>query len=288
MDSLSREKSPPDVKAQMPHFKLIDEQVYCSTVLQLPHTLTEDELDEQLQQEAHRLGLLPPQVSADIQGMTSSLSATTLGSESNKQASLLSQSTAATSCSSSEHRPKKQTSIKSGESGQISQSPSIMSETERRRSSGFRFGLRNKMAGLKRKKTPPTSPTLSVIKSDGIHSPESDKISIKSGMRSPISTKSSKSSWSSPVSAGKTSYDSAPPIDHEALKRSMDCPEMMNLQKLQTEEGARLLDFERCLMTELRTRRDFIREEKSRGHRAVLNEKQAKVGHSTFQLLYIF
>ena len=264
----------------MPQFKLIDEQVYRTNVLQLSSPLTEDELDEHLQQEAHNLGLLPPRVSAEIEGMTSSLSATTLSNYSNKQASLLSQSTAPTSCSSSEHRPMTQSSIKSGNSGQTSQTPSTMSETQRKRSSGFRNGLRNKMAGLKRKKSP-ESLTLSSIVDDSIYSPGSDNVSLKSGMKSPGSAKSSKSSWSSPVSAAKSSYESAPPVDQEALKRSMDCSEMLNLQNLQTEEGVRFLDFEKYLVEELRTRRESIKEERRQGHRDVLDERQAKVSHQS-------
>lgn len=279
MALLSRERSHPGIKAQALHSKLIDEQVYCTTVLQLSHPQTEDGLDEKLQQEAHSLGLLPPRLSPDIEGMTSSLSATTLGSDSNKQASLLSQSTAPTSCSSSEHRPVTQASIRSVAAGQTSESPTTMSETQRKRSSGFRSSFRNKMAGLKRKKSP-SSPTLRSIRTDSIYSPDGDKLSIKSGMKSPGSAKSSKSSWSSPASAVKFSYESAPPINQEAHKPTTESPEMLGLVDSQSEEKGRFLDFETSMVAELRAQRDTIKHEMSQAQRNVLDEKQAKVGSS--------
>ncbi len=264
------------MKTQTPHPKLIDEQVYRTTVLQLSYPQTEDEIDEQLQQEAHNLGLFAPQLSADVEGMTSSLSATTLGSDSNKQASLLSQSTAPTSCSSSENRAKTQAPSKSVTSGQAAHSPSTMTETQKKRSSGFRSGLRNKMAGLKRKKSPST-PTLRSIRTDSMYSPEGDRLSIKSGMKSPASAKSSKSSWSSPASVAKSSYESAPPIDQEAHKRSIESPEMLNLLKSQSEEKHRFSHYEQSIVAELQTQRDVIKGGRSQGHRDVLDERQAQV-----------
>jgi hypothetical protein len=278
MASPSRKRSHSDMKPPMPPFRLIDERVYRTTVLHLPPSLTEDDLDDQLLHESHSLGIIPPQVSADIEGMTSSLSATTIGSESNNQGSLLSQSTAPTSCSSSEHRPMTRSSIRSGNSGPASQAPSMIPETQRKRSSGFRTGLRNKMAGFKRRRSP-TSPTLDSITSNVIHSPESEKVSVKSGMKCPGSVKSSKSSWSSPVSVAKSSYESAPSVDQEALRRSMECSELLNLQILQMAERSRFLNFEQYLLDELRTRRDSIKDEKIRGHRNVLDERQTKVSH---------
>jgi hypothetical protein len=273
MDSLSRKRSYSDMKSPLPYSKLIDEHVYCTTVLHLAPSLTEDDLDEQAQLESRTLGLPPPQVSNNIEVVISSLSATTISSGSIKQDSLLSQSTAPTSCSSSEYRPMTQSSIWSGNSGQISQKPSTMSETQTKSSLGFRNGFRNKMAGLKRKK----SPTSMSIASTIVVSPENDKVSLKSGMQSPGSAKSSKSSWSHPVSLAKSSYESAAPIDAEAMRRSTDCLEMISLKKLQMEERSRFLEFERCLLAELRTRRDSTKEEKCRGHSIISDEKQSKV-----------
>ena len=276
MDVASRKRSSSDMKAQMPDPRLIDEQVYCTTVLHLPPGQTEDEVDERIHQEAQALGLLPPQVAADTQGMASSLSATTISSESNKQGSVLSQSTAPTSCSSSEHRPMTQSSIRSGHSGQTSQTQSFISDTQRKRSSGFRNGLRNRMAGFKRRKSPTS---LSSIPSDIIRSVESDdKASITSGMKSPTSVKSGKSSsWSSPISAAKSSYESAPPIDQEAVSRSMECPAILDLQKLQAAEKTRFLDFEKYLLAELRAQRDALKDDKRRGQSETVESRQSKV-----------
>ena len=279
MELLSRERSYQGMKAQPLHSKLIDEQVYCAFVLQLSHPQTEDGLDEKLQQEAHSLGLLPPQLSADIEGMTSSLSATTLASDSNNQASLLSQSTAPTSCSSSEHRPMTQPSTRSVAAGQTSEPPRTLSETQRRRSSGFRSSFRNRMAGFKRKKSP-SSPTLRSIRTNSISSPDRDKLSIKSGMKSPGSAKSSKSSWSSPASAVKSSDDSVPPINQEAHTPTTERPELQSLLDSQSEEKGRFLDFQSSTVAELRVQCDAIKHEMSQAQRNLLDEKQAKVGFS--------
>ncbi|KAI9874331.1 MAG: hypothetical protein M1823_007710, partial [Watsoniomyces obsoletus] len=151
--------------------------------------------------------------------------------------------------------------------------PSTVSETQRKSSLGFRNGFRNKMAGLKRKK----SPTSMSIASTIVVSPEDDKVSLKSGMQSPGSAKSSKSSWSHPLSRAQSSSESAAPIDAEAMRRSTDCLEMVSLQKLQMAERSRFLEFQRCLLAELSTRRDSTKEEKCRGHSIVFDEKQSKV-----------
>ena len=287
MELLSSERSHRGMNAQPLHSKLIDEQVYRTAVLQLSYPQTEDGLDEKLQQEAHSLGLLPPQLSADIEGMTSSLSATTLASDSNNQASLFSQSTAPTSCSSSEHRPMAHASTRSVAAGQTSEPTRTLSETQRRRSSGFRSSFRNKMAGFKRKKSP-SSPTLRSIRTNSISSPDGDKLSIKSGMKSPGSAKSSKSSWSSPASAVKSSDDSVPPINQEAHKPTTERPELQSLLDSQSEEKGRFLDFETSTVAELRAQCDAIKHEMSQAQRNLLDEKQAKVGSSLSRRPSIF
>jgi hypothetical protein len=132
------------------------------------------------------------------------------------------------------------------------------------------------MAGLKKRKLP-TSPTLNSIKSDSITLADSDKASIKSGMKSPRSAKSSKSSWSSPVSAAKSSYESAPSVDQEALKRSLECTELLDLLEVHGEERARFLEFEQCLLTGLRAQREAAKQDKARGHQDVLDDQQGKV-----------
>ena len=110
-----------------------------------------------------------------------------------------------------------------------------------------------------------------------MHSPEGDKVSVKSGMRSPGSAKSSKSSWSIPASAAKSSYESAPPSDPEANKRTMESLEMLDLLKSQTEEKQRFSGFEKSMVAKLRTQCETIKQEKSRAQRNMLEERQAKV-----------
>lgn len=280
MASLPKEISNIDMKPQVIPLKLIDEEVYRTTVLHLPLDQSEEGLDEQLHQESHALGISPPQVNVQDEGINSSLSGTTINSDSTKQPSLLSPSTAPTSCSSSEHRPITQSSMPFTNPPPTSQAPSIMLEPQRKRSSAFRAGLRNRMAGLKRRKSPIT-PTRDNITSNVMLSPESEKASVNSGMKSPGSIKSSKSSWSSPVSAAKSSYESAPSVDHEAFRQSTECPELRSLQILQMAERSRFLDFEQHLLNELNTRRNLIKDQKMRGHRDILDEQQMKVSRST-------
>jgi hypothetical protein len=273
----------PDMKTSSlpppPPPTLIDEHTYCTTVLLLTGSKTEGDLDFQLQQELQALDLLPPQVSADIEGMTSSLSATTFSSDSHKQgsASLLSQSTAPTSCASSERRPPTQSSIRSGISGPGSSLHPVpaVPESQPKKMSGFRSGFRSKMAGLKRRKSP--TPIDNVHASISVHSRDSDKNSIKSELKSPASFKSSKSSWSNPASAAKSSYDGVPPDQAEALNRSMQSPELKEIQRLQTEEKDRFIDFEGVLLADTRSRRDAAKDAKAREHQEILEEKQRKV-----------
>jgi hypothetical protein len=110
-----------------------------------------------------------------------------------------------------------------------------------------------------------------------INSPDHDTASIKSGMKSPVSIKSSKSSWSNPLSAAKSSYESAPSTDQEAIKRSAECQQLIDLQKEHGEELSRFFEFEQHLLNELRSQRDLTKQLRSKGHREIIVDKQSKV-----------
>ena len=257
--------------------RFIDEEMYRASILQLPDTLTEDDIDERLERQVQDLGLLPPQVSADAAGISSSLSASTIASDSNKQASILSQSTAPTSCSSSEHRPLTQSSVASQRSASISEVPSIFSEVEKRRSSGFRIGIRKMATFKKRRSVAPSSATLTKINNDRNETHDSDHVSLKSGLKSPGSIKSSKSSWSNAVSATKSSYEQPSVSDPEAVRRGLECKEMLDLRTVQLQERERFIEFQQTLITQLRATRDAIISEKREQHQSIIDERHAKV-----------
>ena len=273
----SRKRSHSDMRFQNAPSKLIDEEIYRTTVLRLPLGSTEDEMDESVAQEAHNLGLAPVRPINDIQGITSSLSGTTIASDSIHQGSIVSQSTAPTSCSSSEHRPVTQSSQVSERSLPASKAPSFTSETEKKPYSAFRKNIR-KMAGFRKRK----SATLSTSTLPGMitisKTANGDHLIVKSDLKSPASGESGKSSWSTPVSATKFSYEQPPPPDDDATRRSMDCTDMLRVRNCQLEERLRFLDFEASLIRELRTRRDTLRSTRKQVHARIVEEQIAKVG----------
>ncbi|KIX06168.1 uncharacterized protein Z518_04142 [Rhinocladiella mackenziei CBS 650.93] len=253
--------------------KLIDENSYNTTVLRLASTMSEDDLDDQVALEAQSLGLPPLQVTSEGNGVTSSISAVTVASDPINQSSIQSQSTASTSCASSEHRLATESSFVSGPSPTKLESPEPASEAEKRRSSPFRRGFQ-KMAGFRRKKSVAlASSTLASISSDA-DTNNSDNASVD--MKSPSSIKSSKSSWSQPLSASKSSWDQPAPADPDALRRSMECKDLLNLRMAQLEEKARFLEFQASLIDQLRSQRDNIKTQRATEHEKTVAEQRQK------------
>ena len=257
-----------------------DEACYRTHVLHLPPHTTEDDLDEQLQREAQSLGLSLAVQQLEMEIMVSSLSATTLETESNKQSSILSQSTAPTSCSSSEHRPTTRSSVISKGTPPAPSLPSTMSDIDKRRSSSFRNGIR-KMAGFKKRRSMVASSSApSGLVGDIRRIDENDNVSVTSDMKSPASVKSvgSKSSWSMPPSIAKTSFEPTTRIaDPDALSRSNDCKEMLQVRQLQLDEKHRFLGFQKTLIDELRAQCDRLKASMSEKHQNAVHEQQAKV-----------
>ena len=235
--------------------RVFDQDAYRTVVLQLPANVSETELDQTLATEAQDLGLLPPSHSTALDGLASSLSATTIGSDPNNQSSVLSQSTGPTSCASSYHRPATQSSTthKSQISPTPSVTPSMISENEKRKGMGFRDGIR-RMTGFKKRRSVASYPSaLESIDSNTLALSNGDRMSIHSGLKSPASFKSSKSSWSNPPSATRTHYDD--PLlgeDKDAMKRTRECKELLNLRTRQMEERSRFADFLKMSVAQLR------------------------------------
>ena len=292
MDVPSRKRSHSGMRRISQSSSPVDEACYRTQVLQLPSHMTEDDLDDQLQREAHSLGLSLEVQQLEMEIMASSFSATTLETESNKQSSILSQSTAPTSCSSSVHRPATRSSVTSRGSPPAPSPSSMMSDTEKRRSSSFRNGIR-KMAGFKKRRSIAASSSApSGISGNIRRINEDDNVSVTSGMKSPGSAKSvgSKSSWSMPPSTAKTSVEpNALVVDPDALKRSNDCKEMLQVRQSQLAEKRRFLDFQKTLVDELRAQRDRLRASMSETQETVVHELQAKVStlHSSLHPILI-
>lgn len=255
--------------------QLIDEDSYNASVLRLTSTTSEDDLDDRIALEAQSLALLPVHVTPNIDSLTSSLSAITVTSGSIQHGSVQSQSTAPTSCASSEHRPAPDSAYVSEGSLTHSESPSSRFQTDKKKNSPLKRGFR-KMAGLRKRRAGSvavTSPTLSSISSD----PDTNSEEPAVKMRSPLSIKSGKSSWSQPLSAPESSYESSTPVDEEAVKRSMECKDLLTLRLSQLEEKARFLEFTTSLISQLAARKEQKKSEKRIEHDKIIAEQIQKV-----------
>lgn len=257
--------------------KLLDETAYNAAVLQLKSPACEDDLDDRVALEAQDLGLLPFPITSDIEGLTSSFSTATIASDFVNQSSTQSHSTAATSCASSEQSPAIHRS-------QVPERPAIgfdpasnSNEAKRKRKSPLRRGIR-KMADFRKKRSAALgSPTLTSISSDAdTNNPDDMSFEVKS----PSSIKSSKSSWSQPLSTTKMSCDQAMSFDADAFKRSAECRELLDLRMVQLEEKARFLEFQASVLAQLHTNRQKLKAEKRWEHEQRLTEQCTKVRHA--------
>ena len=280
---IPRKRSLSDMAYSRAPSRVIDDETYRTAVLQLSPPLTEEDLDARLAQEAHDLGLMPLQIPTDIDGIASSLSATTIASEPNHQSSILSESTAPTSCSSSERRPVTQSSQLSDKSPTQSNTPSIISEFDKRRGSsgsGFRKGFRKMTGFRKRKSIMLDTSAVNSIQSH-IDRPNGNRYSIQSEVRSPGSIKSSKSSWSVPPSATKPSFEQAMAIDAEALQRTMESKELLGLRSSQIEERDRFIQYQRSALAQLRSQHITAKSNIIKEHRRVIDEATERVRYMT-------
>lgn len=259
--------------------RLIDEKEYNETVLQLTPKSSEDDIDDRLTLEAQTLGLLPGQINASLGPLTSSVSTLTIASDSVKHSCHQSQSLAPTSCASSEDCPVIRASGVSQRSPTDSDLSSWhVSEGEVKRNSPLRRGFR-KMAGFRRKKSadPAASLTLSSINSE-LCADTNNSETLSENIRSHSSVKSSKSSWSQPMSTSTSSYEHPLPISDEALKRSMECKELLDLQMAQLEQKDRFLQFQASLISHLRSERERIKSQRKIEHERNVVAQIERVG----------
>ncbi|KAJ9609138.1 hypothetical protein H2200_006909 [Cladophialophora chaetospira] len=251
----------------------LDESLYNITVLRLPATASEDELDNQVSIEAQNLGILPVYTPSHGIGISSSMSMMTIASDSTNQSPVRSHSTMPTSCASSEHRPSTRSSRIAAGTRSNTDSHPFASEADRKKGSPLARGFR-KISGFRKKRSGAltSSSTLSSISSDA----ETNNSEIASiDMQSPPSIKSNKSSWSHPATT-KPGNDPPPLLDMEALKRSMESKELLDLRMMQMEERARFLEFQTSLLSDLRSQRDVLKAQKKAEHEIQLPEQAAR------------
>jgi hypothetical protein len=276
-----------DSGGQLGHVKMLpphnsktsfDSTVYNVTVLGIPATETEDELDDKIVLEAQNLGVWPLSPTSSAQGISSSVSMGTIGSDSTDQTSpARTQSTAPTSCASSEHRPPTRSSRFSGRSPSVPDLAPHVPEDERKKDSSLRRGLR-KIPGFRKKRSGglTTSSTLNSISSDA-ETINSEEASLD--VRSSSSIKSHNPSWDPPALTNASTHDPLPSVDMAALKRSMDCKELLDLRMTHSDQKARFLEFQTLLFEQLRSNRDALKVRKRAEHHILRTEKAAKVSH---------
>ena len=256
---------------------MFDDDYYHSRVLKLPPDLTESQLDEQLAREAHALGIEPPVASETIGSMTQSFSMTTIDSDINNQDSMVSNSTAPTSCSSSEHPPLHRPSLVSEISPPPSLSPSTLSDIGRKRENGFRKGIR-KMAVFRKRKTMPVSTSTSMsIDSNTAVMDASDRTSLKSGMKGPASVGSRKGSVSNPTSAIETSFDSPTQLNTDINHKNPDSKNLEALLTHQLEEQTRFLEYQRSILSQIQAQHQEAKRQSREKHRKSVDMTIEKV-----------
>lgn len=148
-------------------------------------------------------------------------------------------------------------------------------DAERKKTSPLRRGFQ-KMAGFRRKRAAglTASSTLTSINSD----PDlNDNEALPTDGRSPSSIKSTRPSWSPTAFETKTSHHHAPLVDMDALKRSMECKDLLDLQMAQMAERARFLEFQASFLSHLKSQRDILKEQKKLEHEKAIDKQTAQV-----------
>lgn len=259
----------------------LDEKTYRTVVLRSSPELTEDELDHVLKLEAHVLGLqFPPQ---PVNSLPSSISASTMTSESHKPRSTISQSTVPTSCSSSERRHTYQPSHTNSPPRFASRSvtPSLFSYTEKR-VSAFRDGFRKiemfrkRMSGIPSVAMAPRSTEQAVVEDAASVGQESTKGTLEN----PASANTSKSSWSTsptPLPSVHASNGEEEEEDQDAIRRTRDCVEFQVMQAQQRDEKARFFEYQRKCLADLRSEHEEQKKQKMEAQAALLREAKFNV-----------
>lgn len=252
-----------------PPTKWIDEETYRTTVLAIWPSSTENEADENLKRDAQSLGLVVPvQKPTDVNTITSSLSATTISSEAHQE-SILSQSTGPTSCGSSERRPSTSLSQRSSRLMSTLQMPTMVTEMERKRHSGFKSGLR-KMTGFRKKKSlGSNSPSMTSIRSHMTGNTTNG--SVRTPPKEALSIKSRNSDFFHDLPISRETIE---PVNEVQLEKSLECEQLLSIRTQQLEEKRRFLEYQTRLVRELLEERDKVKAEKRAGYQKRSSEQE--------------
>ncbi|ETN46623.1 uncharacterized protein HMPREF1541_00809 [Cyphellophora europaea CBS 101466] len=263
------------VESRSPSNDLFDQAYYTLEVRRIPHPFTEIDWENDLQRLALNEGIRLPSKLEDteVEAIDSSMSGVTITSDNtNMQSSIMSQSTAPTSCSSSERRPMTQGSMVSETSAPAVQ-PSVLSPTSSKRNSVFRARMR-KIVRLKKKEQASGSPASTSPEASDVASPVDSEVQLqKEPVEDAPSIRSQKSEWSG-AALPKPSFDAE--VDAAALKQSPVCQEMVDRRKEQLEERDRFVGYRRALLDQLTHEREKAKSERKAVQDAALEVKEAK------------
>lgn len=261
----------------MTHTVAFDDDRYKWEVRRIPLPGSESDLDAELQRAALLAGIELPTQECDIEveAIDSSISGLTITSDNtNVQSSIMTESTAPTSCSSSERRPPTGSSVLSA-TVEAAPPAEVYSPTSSKRNSVFRARMR-KMVRLGKKEQNASEPRVSSPETtSSATSPAYSGVQLlpEEAPRVP-SIRSHKSNWSIthlPTPAQEEDVDPA------ALERSLECREMTARQKEQLEERERFIGFRAVAMEHLARERFAAKSEKRLVHDAVLQRKREQV-----------
>lgn len=270
----TRKRSHSSMSTSKTTLKWINEDTYRTTVLLMATPESEMEVEEGLETSARELGILPVQNVPAVDIISSSLSATTIASDTH-QGSIMSQSTAPTSCDSSERRPSTSLSNKSSRIGTRIETPRFLVEAEVKKQSGFKSGLR-KIGFRKKKVSGLTTPSMVSIQSSMTSNTMNESQPTRS--RGPASIKSGRESYAShegPIE--KASLDQLALVSEEALQRSLECKQIIHIRTQQLEEKRRFLEYQTRLIKNLVEEREKRKSELRHEHEERLREQEEKV-----------
>lgn len=257
---------------------MIDEEEYRRMVLRSGPDLTEKELDQRLELEARVLDLQC--WTPSLHPAFSSISAASFACNSEKAHSAISQSTAPTSCSSSDRRHTYQAPLTHPLQSTLirSSTPSLYSFNEKK---PFAFRNSFRRMSLFRKRRSEISNAASIPASiepllDNFAAV--DRQSTKKSLESPTSITSTKSSWSMSMSSTANETHGEPPLDEkDTMEPTHKSVEVEGLQTQQREEGARFFEYQRRCIADLRLQHERAKKYKLEAQSAIIRESKIKV-----------
>lgn len=261
--------------AHAPPVSFFDEIQYKWEVRRIPTPHSEADWDDQLHRAALDEGIeLPNKMDEiEVEAINSSMSGVTMVSDqTNLQSSIMTQSTAPTSCSSSERRPDTRSSVHSGTIAPVVQAQPF-SRTPSKKNSVFRARMR-KIVGLGKKEQTNGGSRDSLEEASNTTSPiySEDQLPVEHGeVKSAPSIRSQKSTWSNAMIPRPSHEDR---VDAVALTEGVDYTEMVDCQNKQLEERERFITYRKAAMEQLARERHNAKDEKKIVHGVAVHEKR--------------